>query len=298
VSLTAPFALKREVIARGVVPDDAIWTPLIGGRSNQVWSIGSVSGAKQNDTLICKLYRKPDGNPLYPNLAGAEFEVLKALHSRQIAPKPIALLNFDLNEVLIYQRLDGETWSRGTRDVAELLGKLHGVSAKIPLRFLQTGSEALKKQVREILADLHDPAPNLPADVPVARIGPLSRPSLIHTDVVASNIVVTSSGLRLIDWQCPAFGDPCEDLASFLSPAMQNLYAGAPLSCAATESFLAAYPCQKTVQRYRQLAPLFHWRMAVYCNWKVERGDQAYKAAMMQELKALDKLGGDQKQAG
>jgi aminoglycoside phosphotransferase (APT) family kinase protein len=280
------------------VPADAIWTPLIGGRSNQVWSIGPVSSAKQNDRLICKLYRKPDGNPLYPNLAGAEYEVLKALHTRQIAPKPIALLNFDLNEVLIYQRLDGETWSRGTRDVAELLGKLHGVSVKIPLRSLQSGSLALKKQVREIMADLHDPAPNLPADVPVARIDPLSQSSLIHTDVVASNIVVTSSGLRLIDWQCPAFGDPCEDLASFLSPAMQNLYAGAPLSCAATESFLAAYPCQKTVQRYRQLAPLFHWRMAVYCNWKAERGDQAYQAAMMQELKALDKLGGDQKQAG
>ena len=27
----------------------------------------------------------------------------------------------------------------------------------------------------------------------------------------------------MIDWQCPAAGDPCEDIYSFLSPAFQIL---------------------------------------------------------------------------
>jgi len=248
--LSAPLALKRALFARGLVPDDASWTLLTGGRTNQVWSVGSIAGDKQDDALICKLYGRPDNNPLYPNLAGAEYEVLKALHFQDIAPKPIALLNYELGKVLIYQRLNGKIWSQGSKCVAEMLGALHDLNLTIPLRRLQTGSYALKLQVCEIIASLHEPLPNLPKGVTVEFVDSLAQLSLIHTDIVASNIVVTPQGLRLIDWQCPAFGDPCEDLASFLSPAMQHL---------------------------------------------VERGEQAYRAAMALELIALNELRGDHK---
>jgi len=293
VSPRVPIALRRAVVARGIMRDDVIWTPLSGGRTNQVWLIGSNSGAKQDNALICKLYGRPDNNPLYPNLAGAEYEALKALHRRDIAPKPVALLNLDMGEALIYQRLDGEIWSRDGKSVAEMLGKLHDLDLMIPLHHLPTGSHALEMQVRAIIADLREPLPNLPKDVPVKPADALARLSLIHTDIVATNIIVTASGLRLIDWQCPAFGDPCEDLASFLSPAMQRLYAQEQLSSSAREAFLDAYPDRKTVTRYRCLAPLFHWRIAAYCNWKVERGDEDYRAAMALELIALNELRGD-----
>ena len=38
--------------------------------------------------------------------------------------------------------------------------------------------------------------------------------------------------MRLIDWQCPALGDPAEDIACFLSPAMQVIYGAGPLDAA------------------------------------------------------------------
>lgn len=125
------------------------------------------------------------------------------------------------------------------------------------------------------------PAPDTPAVPPGGPAVP------IHRDPVPGNVIVGADGLRLIDWQCPALGDPAEDLAVFLSPAMQQLYRGAPLAEDEVRAFLNAYPDHAVVARWSALRPWFGRRMAAYCLWQAARGAADYGHAAGLELAAL-----------
>ncbi len=106
--------------------------------------------------------------------------------------------------------------------------------------------------------------------------------------MVPANIIKDPAGPTLIDWQCPAIGDAAEDLATFLSPAMQSLYAGQSLSGNEQSRFLDAYGNADAVDFYRALKPLFHRRMAAHCLWKAERGSLDNAEAMQLELAELE----------
>jgi aminoglycoside phosphotransferase (APT) family kinase protein len=121
-----------------------------------------------------------------------------------------------------------------------------------------------------------------------AEVPPSAKRALLHGDPVPGNILVTPDGLRLIDWQCPAVGDPVEDLALFLSPAMQLIYRGAPLTRAEGDAFTAAYADPQVQDRLNAMQPWHHWAMAAYCAWKAARGAQRYAQAMELELAALE----------
>jgi thiamine kinase len=280
--MQAPSDLVDLVRASGHVPGDAPWRALPGGRTNRVWLIGTGAAA-----VVCKVYARGDDNPLYPNLADDEFAALMALRGSGLAPEPVGRLHGTDMEVVLYGHVAGQAWSGDPAPVARLLGRVHAIPPGQGLRLLQSGDAALRAQIRGILATCGD-RHGLPSDIPSAPVAPVSRPALIHTDVVAGNIIVNGATLALIDWQCPALGDPAEDLASFLSPAMQSLYGNAPLEASATARFLAAYPDAGIAARYRLLAPLFHWRIAAYCQWKAERGAADYAPARDLERAALD----------
>jgi thiamine kinase len=274
------------VLTSGHVAADAAWTRLDGGRTNHVWLID-----QGDQALVCKVYAHGDGNPLYPNLAEDEYAALTALRGTGLAPDPVAHLHGHAQEIVLYRHVAGRAWSGDPAPVAALLGRVHAVAPASNMRLLPSGDAALRRQVRDILAACSDWSESgLPGDVPSEDVPPIARPTLIHTDVVAGNIVVADDRLCLIDWQCPARGDPAEDLASFLSPAMQVLYGLAPLPAPAVRRFLDAYPDPAVTVRYRRLAPLFHWRIAAYCQWKVERGATDYAAARDLELAALARL--------
>jgi len=279
--LTNIESIRQELENRQAVPAGARWTSLKGGRTNLVWRV-DFSGT----SLVCKLFTPAAANPLYPNFAAAEHTSLAELHGAGIAPDPIALIHCKSGDVVLYQHLEGDTWTSDTASVSRLLAQVHHQTPYAGLRVLSSGSVALIAQINGILADCKKrnwtPAINDP------KIGAAKRAVLIHTDVVANNIVVTPEGPRLIDWQCPALGDACEDLASFLSPAMQFLYGDGPLDGGDVSVFLAAYPDKDTVIRYRMLAPLFHLRIAAYCQWKLERGDPDYAQALQLELSAIN----------
>ena len=115
----------------------------------------------------------------------------------------------------------------------------------------------------------------------------MGRACLLHGDPVPANIIAGARSLRLIDWQCPAIGDPCEDLAVFLSPAMQMTYRGSKLGTRETSEFLSAYPDPGIIARYRQLAPWYHWRMAAYCLWQAANGDPKAIDAKQAEIRAM-----------
>jgi thiamine kinase-like enzyme len=111
--------------------------------------------------------------------------------------------------------------------------------------------------------------------LPERTVAPSGASRLLHGDPVPGNLIDCGKTLRLIDWQCPAAGDPCEDIALFLSPAMQIAYRGTPLSQAEENEFLSAYGCDSTVTRYRSLAAWYHARNLAYCLWQLYQGESA-----------------------
>jgi aminoglycoside phosphotransferase (APT) family kinase protein len=114
-------------------------------------------------------------------------------------------------------------------------------------------------------------APLLAVRPAVASAQIVRRRSLVHTDCGPGNLVRARHGLVLIDWQCPGRGDPVEDIACFLSPAMMILYEAAPHSPAARDAFLAAYPDRAAVARYERDGLAWHYRIGGYCVWRAHR---------------------------
>jgi len=289
---TPPRWLARGLIAARLVAADAVWEPLSGGRTNMVWKVSTPGAA-----LVCKLFLK-DINPLFPNDPRSEFRILNALEGMDLAPRPQFLTRIGGHDVLGYDFVPTSTEHSDATQVAELLGRLHQVDPPVLPDIVPSGSDALGEQLRAIMAECSSLPPGFPRDMPLVKVAAVTRNALIHRDVVPGNIIATRKGPMLIDWQCPALGDPAEDLASFLSPAMQYLYAGRPLPKATETAFLDAYPHPATVERYLALRPLFHLRMVAYCHWRAERGADGYARARDLELSALRQLQRDDQQAG
>lgn len=244
---------------------------LSGGRSNHVWRAGR---------FILKLFANSSGNPLFANSATDEQRVLEALTGTGLAPELCAAGRFEGQNWLLYCHIEGSPWRGNTAKVAELLGILHQLDVPCDLPLGANGSADLTKQTQAIL-NASETAFDVRSYRPKGAVPATDRLCLIHGDPVPGNIVVQQDGMVLIDWQCPQRGDPAEDLALFLSPAMQLLYGRHPLSADEVQGFLTAYPNPEVVERLAILQPWFHWRMASYCLW---RGDR--KAAEL-ELTAL-----------
>ena len=169
-----------------------------------------------------------------------------------------------------------------------LLAHLHGMAPPPDMRVDHGGSARLHAEILTILKDCpQEEASRLAAIIPAIHVPPVDRPVPLHGDPVPGNIIRNGTKLALIDWQCPRLGDPADDIALFLSPAMQHLYRGNPLSDAEQASFLAAYPHCYTRQRFEVLKPLFHLRMAAHCLWKTSRGAVEYADALSLELAAF-----------
>ena len=257
--------LRSDVLA--VLPDllGETWIPLPGGRSNAVWRVGSV---------VVKKFLSCRATPLFPNDPDLEATALEQLADLHIAP---GLLAKGAGWVA-WRHCTGQSW-QGEDGLADLLLALQTAPRFPGLRARPMGAEA-------ILADAKSFAPpGLPIP-PEPRPMVLPQPSLLHGDFVPGNILATDLGLRMIDWQCPAWGDPVDDLALFLSPAMQRLYRGRPLVAAEISVILQQLP-EPMRQRYMAFRPVLHWRIAAHCALRARRGDTGYAEALGLELAAL-----------
>lgn len=240
-----------------------VWEPLAGGRTNQVWRVGA---------FTVKRFDAAAASPLFPNDAGAEARALALFAPLGIAPR----LRGAGADWLIYDHAEGAVWSGDPAPVAAMLHLLH--RAQVPagsFRNAPNGSAAVLADALRIYAlDAPPPDPGLP---PVLAVP-------IHADAVSGNVLATAEGPILIDWQCPAMGDPAEDLCTFLSPAMMWLYSGSVLGADRAEAFLRAYPDADIVARARKMLPLYRYRIAAHCAWKAARGDADYAEALKLEL--------------
>ena len=262
---------------------DAGWQPLSGGRTNRVWERGGV---------VCKLYDSDGDTPLFRNDPGAERRMLQHLTGTGLAPDLLCDRTGDSPPALIYRTVPGQALRRPNAALIKALWQVHSVAAPVGLPMAPSSPNQLLAQSEGMLATL---PPGIAADLvghrPALPEGGKTQPVLLHGDPVAANAIARPcGGITLVDWQCPALGDPVLDLAIALSPAMQTVYGDGPLTPAETGALLAAYPDPDTVARFRRMAPLLHWRMAIYCAWRMAQGDLAYGPALTAELDGLNRV--------
>ncbi len=280
-----PKPLVDAVEARLQAAIGAKWLPLSGGRTNFAWKLEPTGNL---DTLVVKLYRGPAKNPLFPNDPQAEALLLKMLGPTGLTPRLICELHTPAGTCNVYTHIPGQAWQADAHVVGALAKSLHANKPVNALRNVPDGSQALHAKTLAILADCKQADP-LMAFAPQGHVPASGACALLHGDIVPGNLIHNATGLHLIDWQCPAQGDPCEDIAIFLSPAMQFIYRGMPLELREIKAFFATYDAPEIADRYQRLAPWYHWRMAAYCQWQSENGRSDYAAARDLEIAALQR---------
>ena len=272
--------LQNYLYIHGILSYETIWHAQTGGRTNKVWRL------QGEEDLICKLYLETKTNPLFKNTPEAEYKCLLWLTGSKIAPKPFKYLKTPFGEVLLYDYIKGQTWSHDVRIVSELLTRIQKHKYPKGLRILSTLPSDVKDTGLEIINNLNSFHKNklikICPDVSIPDI----QPVLLHTDVVPGNLILGDEGLRLIDWQCPAIGDPVVDIMMFLSPGMHEIYGSGKLSMKDHEVFLMSLTADLR-DRYNTLGPLYHWRLAAYCFWKAEQGFIEYENAALAEIDLL-----------
>jgi len=189
-------------------------------------------------------------------------------------------------EVLLYNYIEGQTWREDVNIVSDILSRIRVHKCPKGLRKLSSLPSDIKKNSLEIISTLNSYHKNkLMMICPEVSISDV-EPVLIHTDVVPGNLILGNKGLRLIDWQCPAIGDPILDVVMFLSPGMHEIYGSGKLSMNDHETFLM-HLTSKLRSRYNILGPLYHWRLAAYCFWKAEQGFIEYENAALEEINLI-----------
>lgn len=289
-----PLTVKHELEQLGIIRSSAVWQPLRGGRTNRLWHVTA-----DETPLVVKLYNPDAATPLFANDPVAEATVLKALLGTQLSPEAIFSGTTLAGPVLVYRHFCGTPWRSDPTSAATVLKSLH--TTPIPQQAEQlphapNGSLALKQQTLAILDQIPSAkAAHLRALEPESVAAENAQLRLLHGDPVPDNILCTQAGSGtdaiLIDWQCPTLGDPLLDLSLFMSPAMQIIARGRPLTVKEQKGFTEAYDDPPTTQRLLAMQPVLHWRMAAYCLWKTTRAtpDFVYVQAMKAEISALKK---------
>jgi hypothetical protein len=284
--------VEARLLAAGVLdPDGERRVELLaGGYWNRV---ARVRGAGVD--LVVKRYAR-GGPALFPIDPPAEARALEVLRGHALAPEPVAFLPGDERApaILVYAFHPGRGWDGDVAAVAALQRRQHALAVdgfrsvpRDPAGIVAQGDALLASAPAAARATVRArrPAPATHALGPVA---------LLHTDAGPANLVDGQGGLRLIDWQCPALGDPAEDLFSFASPAFQLLSSRPPLDAATRRAYLEAYGDERAVARLHALWPAFTYRMAAYC--AVRRAELAardpegsarYAAALAASLEEL-----------
>ena len=272
--------LQNYLLMQGVLSNQTVWHAQTGGRTNKVWRL---IGEKD---LICKLYLETKLTHSLITLQKLSINVCFGLMVQVLRQSPINILKTPFGEVLLYNYIKGHTWSHDVETVSELLTRIRKHKYPKGLRILSNLPSDIKQTGFEIINRLNDyhknQLMNICPDVSISDIEPV----LLHTDVVPGNLILGDEGLRLIDWQCPAIGDPIVDIMMFLSPGMHEIYGSGKLSMKDHETFLMNLT-PKLRSRYNILGPLYHWRLAAYCFWKAEQGFIEYEKAALAEIDLL-----------
>jgi aminoglycoside phosphotransferase (APT) family kinase protein len=277
-----------------IIDDDPVQVDVLtGGYLNQVFRL---RGKEQGDDFdwVVKFFMPETELALFPNLPEDERKATYLASTIGRAPVPISWLETWDGPVLVYEYCEGEIWQDGVGEVGRLLRDLrtldtdHYSFRDVPVRpadILAEGDAFLPKIHSEMRWHLAKARPK-----PI-EIDAVSR-SFLHTDIGPGNIIVAKDTGRLvvIDWQCPAVGDPVQDVIAFLSPAFQILYGRPPLTAQQEVEFFAAYDDAALQAHYALMLPFYDWRMAGYCATRQAKYAKARPEAAQRYARALDAL--------
>ncbi len=278
-----PAEVEALLKSQGLWQGPVAVTPLKGGYLNEVLKVTTGPA-----TLVLKRFAAASTGTLFPNLPDEEARALGLLGPLGVAPH---LLGYWPDQALMAcSFVEGGQWQSGTGDVARLI-LLKEAADPAGFRKVPTDPAAILAEGDALFARCKaSPAAARPLPVPV---DPLPRLSLVHTDLGASNLIGAGADLRIIDWQCPAAGDPTEDIYSFLSPGFHLLNLHATLTPDAVAAFWAALARPDLQARHLALRPCYAWRMAAYCLWRSETRPEAdirvrYATAYTAELAHME----------
>jgi len=288
---TVPHPLRvwvRQRLGVDGSPDD--WTPLPGGRTNRLWRVR----ARPSD-LIVKLYLPGRASRLFPNSPAAEARVLGVLAGTGLAPGLLSVGATSAGRVLAYRAVEG----RIPHDEGDMAAVARSLAA---VHDWPVGSGFRRVSVRPaalafgLLADLAKVPPGgavsrlrgVAARAPAQALAP-GPSALLHGDPATANMLVVRPGeVTLIDWQCPALGDPVHDLAIALSPGMRVLYGQSPLTAAERAAFWQDYGRDDVRGRFGKLSALLSARLAAHFLAQAARGRPGYAGAAEAEVAALE----------
>jgi thiamine kinase len=274
------------------------FSQLKGGYSNKVYRL-----VGQNKDWVIKHYARVSTNPLYPILPADEYQALQEFGMHGLSPLPIKLINdHNIGKILVYHWVEGDIWKDNVESVSVLLCRLHLMPVNYQFRQVAVGFEAIKKQcdwLQNQIPDSFTITERLKGlDLKNPKLADFNL-SYIHTDCGPGNLIANSTAVYLIDWQCPAIGDPVEDLVNFSSPAIQILYGLNPLSKTDLKLFIEHYSEKEVVSRYYKLRSVYHRRMAIYCAYREQQFSQSapevsrrYHRALTAELDFLEHITG------
>jgi len=270
--------LRHFLAKQGLADNRTEFSKLKGGYLNAVWRVDT-----PDRCLVAKEFAEPMTGTLFPNLPEDEAEALRRLAGLDVAPDLVGF--WPDASLLVYNFVEGDMWDGDMQGVARLLLRKEAVNP--------TGFRTVPLTIPDIIAEggalfARCTSPSCASPPPVADVPPPQKLSLIHTDI-GVNLVGAGTNLRLIDWQCPAIGDLCEDIYSFLSPAFQILGERAPLTDAQVRDFWEALARPDLEERYALLRPAYAWRFAGYCAWRADVMEDAaicarYRRALAEEL--------------
>ena len=269
----------RDFLAKqGLADNGSAFRKLKGGYLNSVWRVDTQDGC-----LVAKEFAKPMTGTLFPNLPEDEADALRRLAGLDAAPDLVGF--WPEASLLVYDFVEGDMWDGDMASVARLLLRKEAADPA-GFRSVPVTAPEIIAEGDALFARCISPPDVIPP--PQAKVPPPQKLSLIHTDI-GVNLVGAGSGLRLIDWQCPAIGDVCEDIYSFLSPAFQILGMREPLTDAQVQDFWDALARPDLEARYALLRPAYAWRFAGYCAWRAEVLEDAeicarYRRALGEEL--------------
>ena len=225
---------------------------------------------------------------MFPNDPAAEIAALRRLDGTGLAPGPIGVVETPAGLAIVYRHVPS-VGPAAPEVVAAALARLHRCAPPPGLRRAPSGPRSLRARLGVVLRGLRERPPSVLRDPPGPTSLPPIRPAFLHGDPTPGNALGTTDGAVLIDWQCPALGDPCDDLAILLSPAMRRLDGLAPLTDPERAAALAAYGDPDVAMRFHALAPLHHASIAAHCLWRAERGWPGASEAAAAEIRALER---------
>jgi aminoglycoside phosphotransferase (APT) family kinase protein len=260
---------------------------LTGGYLNQVFRLRG-----PGIDWVVKRFLPETELALFPNLPEPEHRAMSLANKLGLAPKPVAFIEQPELTVLVYDYVEGEMWSDGIAAVAQMLKRL-GAADPAGFRAVPMTPEGILEEGEAFLSKI---APERRRQMEAARPKPVRvdavKPVLLHTDIGPGNIIVERGTGRLvvIDWQCPAAGDPIQDAIAFLSPGFQILYGRPPLTRQQEADFFTAYDDAPFKARYDAMLPFYDWRMAGYCAMRIDKYATSRPAASQRYTRAFEAL--------